>query len=221
MERLSGLPLLAQPGEDWLYGTGSNIQGVLVARASGLSLSRFCEERIFRPLGMKDTAYFVPPAKIERLADEPIAAKAIGSSSSMSRRPESGAGRPRLSTALPGWYRQSTTISRSRACCSPTAGIGDSPCSGVSPSISCMGNHRSMAPCRATVSVNISNSCTSPDSAVGAQDRDGLITAFIEVENVKALYAERSPRSLRSVASAAPRSEGAPQMPGPVRRIAP
>jgi CubicO group peptidase (beta-lactamase class C family) len=68
MQRLSGLPLLAQPGEDWLYGTGSNIQGVLVARASGQSLSRFCEERIFRPLGMKDTAYFVPPAKIERLA---------------------------------------------------------------------------------------------------------------------------------------------------------
>ena len=51
MQRLSGLPLLAQPGEDWLYGTGSNIQGVLVARASGQSLSRFCEERIFRPLG--------------------------------------------------------------------------------------------------------------------------------------------------------------------------
>jgi CubicO group peptidase (beta-lactamase class C family) len=67
MQRLSGLPLLAQPGEDWLYGTGSNIQGALVARASGQSLSRLCEERIFRPLGMKDTAYFVPPAKIERL----------------------------------------------------------------------------------------------------------------------------------------------------------
>ncbi len=49
-----------------LYGTGSNIQGVLVARASGQSLSRFCEERIFRPPGMKDTAYFVPPAKIDR-----------------------------------------------------------------------------------------------------------------------------------------------------------
>lgn len=40
----------------------------VVARASGQSLSRFCEERISRPLGMKDTAYFVPPAKIERLA---------------------------------------------------------------------------------------------------------------------------------------------------------
>lgn len=68
MQKLSRLPLLAQPGEDWFYGTGSNIQGVLVARASGQSLSRFCEERIFRPLGMHDTSFFVPPAKIERLA---------------------------------------------------------------------------------------------------------------------------------------------------------
>lgn len=68
LQRLSGLPLLAQPGEDWLYGTGSSIQGGLVARASGQSLSRFCEERILRPLRMKDIAYFVPSATIERLA---------------------------------------------------------------------------------------------------------------------------------------------------------
>jgi CubicO group peptidase (beta-lactamase class C family) len=66
MQKLSGLPLLAQPGEDWLYTAGSDIQGVLVARASGQPLSRFFEERIFGPLGMKDTAFFAPPAKIDR-----------------------------------------------------------------------------------------------------------------------------------------------------------
>src|SRR5687768_793466 len=49
------------------HTAGSNIQGVLVERASGLPLSRFLEERIFGPLGMKDTAFFVPPAKIDRL----------------------------------------------------------------------------------------------------------------------------------------------------------
>lgn len=68
MRKLGSLPLVAQPGEDWLYGTGSNLQGVLVARASGKPLSRFFEERIFGPLGMKDTAFVVPPAEIDRLA---------------------------------------------------------------------------------------------------------------------------------------------------------
>ena len=68
MRKIGSLPLFAQPGEDWLYTAGSNIQGVLVARASGQPLSRFLEDRIFGPLGMKDTAFFVRPAKIDRLA---------------------------------------------------------------------------------------------------------------------------------------------------------
>jgi CubicO group peptidase (beta-lactamase class C family) len=67
MRKIGSLPLFAQPGEEWLYTAGSNIQGVLVARASGRPLSRFFEERIFGPLGMKDTAFFVPTAKIDRL----------------------------------------------------------------------------------------------------------------------------------------------------------
>jgi CubicO group peptidase (beta-lactamase class C family) len=69
IQKVGSLPLFAQPGEDWLYTAGSNIQGVLVARASGQPLSRFFEERIFGPLGMKDTAFFVPASKINRLAD--------------------------------------------------------------------------------------------------------------------------------------------------------
>jgi CubicO group peptidase (beta-lactamase class C family) len=67
MRKIGGLPLFAQPGEAWLYTAGSNIQGVLVARASGRPLSRFFEERICGPLGMTDTAFFVPAAKIDRL----------------------------------------------------------------------------------------------------------------------------------------------------------
>src|SRR5262249_12084665 len=67
MQKVGSLPLVAKPGEDWLYGTGSNIQGVLVARASGRPLSHFFEERIFGPLGMKDTAFSVPSSKIHRL----------------------------------------------------------------------------------------------------------------------------------------------------------
>jgi CubicO group peptidase (beta-lactamase class C family) len=67
MQKIGSLPLFAQPGEDWLYTAGSDIQGVLISRASGRSLSRFFEERIFGPLGMKDTAFFVPASKIDRL----------------------------------------------------------------------------------------------------------------------------------------------------------
>lgn len=67
MKRLGGLPLLYQPGEQWLYHTGSDVLGVLIARASGKSLGDFLRERIFEPLGMKDTGFVVPSAKLDRL----------------------------------------------------------------------------------------------------------------------------------------------------------
>jgi CubicO group peptidase (beta-lactamase class C family) len=69
MRRLGELPLMAQPGERWLYTTGSNVLGVLIARASGLSLPEFFRARIFEPLGMRDTAFFAPPDKQARLAE--------------------------------------------------------------------------------------------------------------------------------------------------------
>lgn len=67
MQALGRLPLQAQPGERWLYTAGSNVLGVLVARAAGQSLEAFFEERIFGPLGMSDTAFHAPPAKAGRL----------------------------------------------------------------------------------------------------------------------------------------------------------
>jgi len=68
IRRLGTLPLLHQPGEKWMYHTGSDVLGVLIARASGQPLETFLRERIFGPLGMKDTAFSVPAAKIDRLA---------------------------------------------------------------------------------------------------------------------------------------------------------
>ena len=68
MRRLGTLPLFAQPGEQWLYTTGSDIQGMLIVRASGQPLSAFLADRIFGPLGMNDTGFHVPAAKIGRLA---------------------------------------------------------------------------------------------------------------------------------------------------------
>ena len=68
MKRFGSLPLLHQPGEKWLYNSGSDILGVLISRASGMSLEEFLRERIFAPLGMNDTAFSVPASKLDRLA---------------------------------------------------------------------------------------------------------------------------------------------------------
>lgn len=68
MKRLGTLPLIHQPGERWLYHTGSDVLGVLIARASGQAFGMFLEERLFGPLGMKDTGFQVPSGKLDRLA---------------------------------------------------------------------------------------------------------------------------------------------------------
>jgi CubicO group peptidase (beta-lactamase class C family) len=60
MRRLATLPLLYQPGERWLYNTGSDVLGVLIARASGRPLDEFLAERVFQPLGMVDTGFATP-----------------------------------------------------------------------------------------------------------------------------------------------------------------
>lgn len=68
MKRLGSLPLAYQPGESWLYHTGLDVLGVMMARVTGQSLGSFLQERVFSPLGMKDTAFHVPAQKISRLA---------------------------------------------------------------------------------------------------------------------------------------------------------
>lgn len=68
MRRLGTLPLMHQPGEKWMYNTGSDVLGVLIARASGQPLETFFRERIFGPLGMKDTSFSVPAPMLDRLA---------------------------------------------------------------------------------------------------------------------------------------------------------
>jgi len=67
LRRFALLPLAYQPGERWLYNTGSDVLGVLVARASGQPFGDFLRERIFEPLGMDDTGFWVPAASIDRL----------------------------------------------------------------------------------------------------------------------------------------------------------
>lgn len=69
MRRLGGLPLMYQPGERWMYNTGSDVLGVLIARASGQPLETFLRQRVFEPLGMKDTGFSVPAGRLDRLVD--------------------------------------------------------------------------------------------------------------------------------------------------------
>jgi CubicO group peptidase (beta-lactamase class C family) len=58
MARLGELPLLAQPGERWLYSAGSQVLGVLAARAAGAPFEDVMRERVLAPLGMDDTAFY-------------------------------------------------------------------------------------------------------------------------------------------------------------------
>jgi CubicO group peptidase (beta-lactamase class C family) len=68
MKRLGRLPLAYQPGEAWLYHTGADVLCVLLARAAGTPLPDLLAERVFRPLGMTDSGFWVPADKRGRLA---------------------------------------------------------------------------------------------------------------------------------------------------------
>lgn len=67
LERLLKLPLAAQPGEKWMYSISVDVQGKLIEALSGKPLDEFLAERLFQPLAMNDTAFFVPSEKLDRL----------------------------------------------------------------------------------------------------------------------------------------------------------
>src|SRR5437588_786841 len=67
IRRLGTLPLVHQPGERWMYNTGADVLGVLIARSSGRPFEAFLRERLFDPLGMRDTGFGVPEGRLDRL----------------------------------------------------------------------------------------------------------------------------------------------------------
>jgi CubicO group peptidase (beta-lactamase class C family) len=67
LRTLAGIPLLHQPGEAWLYNTCSDIQGALIERGDRPIARGGPRKRLFEPLGMGDTAFFVPPETLDRL----------------------------------------------------------------------------------------------------------------------------------------------------------
>ena len=68
IERLASLPFDAQPGEKYIYGFNTDILGAVIEKASGMPLDEFFRARVFEPLKMVDTSFFLPPAKRDRLA---------------------------------------------------------------------------------------------------------------------------------------------------------
>ncbi len=68
IDKLVQVPLLAQPQTLWSYSAAVDVQGYLVERLSGQPLAEFLQERIFEPLGMVDTAFYVPADKMPRVA---------------------------------------------------------------------------------------------------------------------------------------------------------
>jgi CubicO group peptidase (beta-lactamase class C family) len=72
VERIAKVPLVHQPGTTWEYSMATDILGRVVEAASGKRLAVFLDERLFKPLKMTDTAFWAPPAKINRLA-QPLA----------------------------------------------------------------------------------------------------------------------------------------------------
>jgi CubicO group peptidase (beta-lactamase class C family) len=69
IKRMSKVPLNAQPGSEWHYSVSVDIQGYLVQKLSGMPFDKFLQERVFKPLKMVDTGFFVPKEKLSRLAE--------------------------------------------------------------------------------------------------------------------------------------------------------
>jgi CubicO group peptidase (beta-lactamase class C family) len=69
INRLAKLPLNAQPGSEWHYSVSVDVQGYIVQKLSGMPFEEFLAKRIFAPLGMSDTGFYVPAGKVKRLAE--------------------------------------------------------------------------------------------------------------------------------------------------------
>jgi CubicO group peptidase (beta-lactamase class C family) len=68
VKRLAAQPLLFQPGTAWEYGLNTDVLGRVIEVASGKDLAAFFRERVFAPLGMHDTSFFLPEGRVARLA---------------------------------------------------------------------------------------------------------------------------------------------------------
>ena len=87
MARLAELPMDAHPGERWIYGYNTDILGAMIEKISGQTLGEFLTERLFEPLGMNDTHFFLPDGKLGRLA---TVYSSVGDGGSFEKAPDPG-----------------------------------------------------------------------------------------------------------------------------------
>lgn len=110
-KRLGALPLAFQPGTDWVYGYGLDIAGLVIQRISGQRLGEFLRQRIFDPLGMASTGFFVPDGHARQLAglytagEDGIRLVSNGSESRPLRKPFADAGSAGLISTLEDYGR--------------------------------------------------------------------------------------------------------------------
>jgi CubicO group peptidase (beta-lactamase class C family) len=88
VSRMPALPFDAQPGERFVYGYATDILGALIERVSGKTLADFLTNRLFGPLGMQDTQFYLPDSKVNRLA----VVYSASESGKLERAPDPGAG---------------------------------------------------------------------------------------------------------------------------------
>ena len=127
IERLGRLPLMHQPGAEWMYNTGAQVLGVLIERAAGMPFESFLQERLFGPLGMTDTAFSVPPGTASigsRPRTRPTRSRACCGCSTASTT-ATGATRRGSPTEPAGSCRPSTTSGPSCRCSSHDGTHGD------------------------------------------------------------------------------------------------
>jgi len=109
--RLGALPLEFQPGTDWIYGYGLDIAGLIIERVSGKRLGTFLKERIFEPLDMTSTGFFIPDDQSGRLSglyalrDGALVPVADGVERNALRRPFADAGSAGLVSTLGDYGR--------------------------------------------------------------------------------------------------------------------
>ena len=116
IDRLATMPLLYQPGTQWVYSVSVDIQGYLVEKLSGKTFPEFLRTRLFEPLGMVDTGFSVPAEKLSRVATIYAYDKAkAGLAPSRSIRRSRSC--PDFRPAAAACMARPPTISASRRCC--------------------------------------------------------------------------------------------------------
>jgi CubicO group peptidase (beta-lactamase class C family) len=103
IKALGTLPLMYQPGERWMYNTAAQVLGVVIARATRRDLGAVMRERVFDPLGMADTGFFVPADRIDRLTTFYAPDPETGALSLLDAPPDSWWSRPPILPDASGW----------------------------------------------------------------------------------------------------------------------